>query len=508
MNVEAEIEPAPTQRELQHQAIAELGQIALQEGRFDELCESAVEAAARCLNVRFSKLLELNPEGQALTIRAGLGWKPGLVGRAAVPADIGSQAGYTLLTSDTVVVRDFGFETRFEAPSLLREHGIRCGASLIVGPVGEPWGVLGVHESEPGRCNFDRYDVDFLQSIANILWLHIRNERSRKTVERDQDALRAFANAMPLLFFILDRAGRYEFMNEAYRDIGVDPVASIGRHSSDVIGPDAFARFEPNLQRALAGEVARFENVLTTETGEPRSVLVTCVPRTSRSGEIDGFYGAVIDITERKQREESLALLSAELDHRVKNVFALVTTLARLASRSASDVDAYCAAFEGRLQSLAAAHELIAESRWTGMSLRSLVRTELAPFKSEEERRWSVSGPYVRLPVFVVQPLALALHELTTNAVKHGALSVPEGTLSVRWSLTPDGDLSFVWGEDGLAGITPPERTGFGTRVLAQVLETQLEAQIDLDYRETGLVARILVPRSVIEGVEDGKSQA
>jgi two-component system, chemotaxis family, CheB/CheR fusion protein len=269
----------PSQRELQQSAVAELGQLALAGCPFDMLCDRAVSDLARHLDVRFVKLLELDREGRFLTIRAGCGWKPGLVGTAQVPADSGSQAGYTLGTADTVVVQDFRTETRFAPPKLLTDHGILCGVSVIVGPLDDPWGVLGVHESDPALCGFTRPDIDFVRSVANILWLYLKNERTRGEVERERAALRSFADAMPSLFSIVDSTGHYEFVNRAYAIHGIEPASIVGRSVADVVGEDQYRKLRPHMDQALAGNVVSFETALALATTGPRDFLVTYAPR-------------------------------------------------------------------------------------------------------------------------------------------------------------------------------------------------------------------------------------
>lgn len=618
----------PSAREVQQQAVADLGQLALEGCPRDVLFAHAMSDLARGLDLRYVKLLELTPDRNNLIVRAGIGWRPGVVGTAVVPADARSQAGFTLLSEDTVVVRDFRTETRFRAPKLLTDHGIRCGASIIVGPLHDPWGVLGVHESDVGRCGLDRHDINFVRSVANVLWLFLRNEKSQRETERERRALRSFADAMPIMFSIVGKDGRYEYVNEAYRAFGATPDAVVGRHVSDLLDAEAFRKVKPHMDRAMAGDVVSFENRINVRSGVERDVLVTFAPRLSGAGEPNGYYGAVVDIsdqkrrqreilertqqyraiadsipygiwtcdatgrltyvsdsfldlvgmsfeaaadfgwvsklipgsaetaraawndcvarrgnwecehrfvgsdgrhydilaiarpvfdeagellsyvglnldiTERKQREETLALVSAELDHRVKNIFSLVITIARQASGSAMTLDDFRRGFEGRMRALASAHQMIAEGGWEGMSLKSLVETELAPYGSTDRRTWRIEGPDILLPVRTVQPLALAIHELATNAAKYGALKDVTGGLSVTWTDQPDGGVDILWEETGLTGIVAPDKAGFGSRVLKQVLVMQLGADVAVDFREIGLRVRIGLSGRSVDGDE------
>jgi two-component system, chemotaxis family, CheB/CheR fusion protein len=298
---------APSQRELQQQAVADLGQLALEGCSEDRLFDQAVSDLARCLDLRFVKLLELAPDRSHLTIRAGVGWKPGLVGRATVPADAGSQAGFTLLREETVIVRDFREERRFAPPALLVDHGILSGASIIVGPVHDPWGVLGVHESDLDRCSYDRHDVDFVRSVANILWLYLRNEATRAEAEaRERNALRSFADAMPIYFAIVDADGRYEFVNQAHRDLGADPRRLVGRHVAEALDHGAYARAEPHMRRALGGDAVTFENRLRLLRRGRAGRAHDLRPRLTADGRTSGFYAAAVDISDQKRRQREI----------------------------------------------------------------------------------------------------------------------------------------------------------------------------------------------------------
>ncbi len=151
----------------QQAAVAELGLQALAGADLDALLTEAVALAARTLGVELCKVLELSPEGDRLLLRAGVGWKSGLVGSATVETDHGSQAGYTLVSAGPVIVDDLGAETRFAGPQLLRDHGVVSGISVVIAGERGPFGVLGAHTAT--RRAFTEHDANFLQAIANVL---------------------------------------------------------------------------------------------------------------------------------------------------------------------------------------------------------------------------------------------------------------------------------------------------------------------------------------------------
>ncbi|MBC4017922.1 HigA family addiction module antidote protein [Siccirubricoccus deserti] len=204
------------------------------------------------------------------------------------------------------------------------------------------------------------------------------------------------------------------------------------------------------------------------------------------------FLAVLTDVTERKAAEERQALLAREVDHRAKNVLAVVQAMLRLTPRN--DAAAYARAVEGRVRALAQAQTLLAEDRWSGVDMRALVQGELAIFIVGQ--RAELDGLPVKVPAGAAQPIAMALHELAMNAVKHGALSVPEGRVSVSWTLVPaSGTLRLRWAEaDGPAVAGPPGRRGFGMRVLEGTVRRQLGGTISLGWEAAGLVCEAELP--------------
>ncbi|RUO98011.1 HWE histidine kinase domain-containing protein [Hyphomicrobium sp.] len=179
--------------------------------------------------------------------------------------------------------------------------------------------------------------------------------------------------------------------------------------------------------------------------------------------------GTILDITERKSAESHQQLLMAELDHRVKNILANVAAIARLSSTNAVSVESFASALDGRIHAMSSAHDLLRQSSWTGVDLHELVQGALAPFRSRSSNDIVIEGDRIRLTSKFGQSMALVLHELVTNAVKHGALSSSGGTVNVSWSrvATVDGEkISFSWQERGGPRCALPERRGFGLAVI------------------------------------------
>jgi two-component sensor histidine kinase len=212
--------------------------------------------------------------------------------------------------------------------------------------------------------------------------------------------------------------------------------------------------------------------------------------------------GIVADITERKDAEEHLKLLMREIDHRAKNLLTVVQAVAR---QTAGEVapKVFAERFSQRLAGLAASHDLLARSQWKGVDAAELVRSQLTHFGPLIGTRVRFEGPRLRLRASAAQSLGMALHELATNAIKHGALSTREGSVDIRWSMVGEGaetDFTMTWSEQGGPVPKPPAHRGFGHTVVVQMVEYTLEARVRLEYGAAGVVWALLAPAERVLG--------
>jgi two-component sensor histidine kinase len=212
-------------------------------------------------------------------------------------------------------------------------------------------------------------------------------------------------------------------------------------------------------------------------------------------GKLVYFFASQKDMTiEREERERKLSelRLMREVDHRAKNVLALVQGIVRM-SRTDS-IEGYAAAVQGRVEALARVHGVLPERRWRDVSLLTLVRAKVEPFGS---RQVTIDGPHVELPSSVVQPIALLIYELIANAAQHGALSVFGGRVSINWSEDASkNQLVLRWREEG--GPPPAERRreGFGFTLMSGIVELQLQGSKKLDWSAAGLAGEFVIPIS------------
>ncbi|HEY1981284.1 MAG TPA: HWE histidine kinase domain-containing protein, partial [Xanthobacteraceae bacterium] len=180
-----------------------------------------------------------------------------------------------------------------------------------------------------------------------------------------------------------------------------------------------------------------------------------------------------------------------EVDHRARNALAVIQSIIRLTR--AKTVDDYVQAIEGRIKALARAHTLLSDSRWHGADLATLVADEMAPYRAGDKVK--CGGPDISLQPATAQGLALALHELATNAAKHGALSSPGGKITLDWQLESDA-LTLYWTENGGPRIAQPSQRSFGLKVIAASIEQQLGGKASFDWNPNGLRAAFSIPRS------------
>ncbi|SDR64300.1 PAS domain S-box-containing protein [Rhizobiales bacterium GAS113] len=207
------------------------------------------------------------------------------------------------------------------------------------------------------------------------------------------------------------------------------------------------------------------------------------------------FKGLTLDITERKRAQEHQDRLVAELDHRVKNVLARVAAVAMFTHEGSSSMDDFVQALNRRIQSMADAHALLSQSRWRGVRLTDLVHSQLAPYATNANM--TIAGPDITLTAGATEAVAMVLQELVTNAVKHGALSTPDGRVSLSWD-RPDGDaaahLAMVWRELSGPPIVAPIQSGYGTNLIRDLIPHELGGKVGLVFASRGVCCRIEIP--------------
>ena len=276
---------------------------------------------------------------------------------------------------------------------------------------------------------------------------------------------------------------------------GVTPgeFAVTPEHFKVLILPEDWEQLQRGMQNLLDhGEPHHGEFRIRRPNGEVRWCASTAAATKDRNGKVVRISGVTMDITERREAEERQAMLAREVDHRAKNAMAIVQSIVRLTK--AGSISSYVSIIEGRIKALSRAHALLSSSRWQGADLDKLADDELAPYRSSLTDRISISGPKVTLEPTKAQTLALALHELATNAAKYGALSTASGKLALSWEVDPD-TLTIHWQETAGPETHKPTVTGFGTQIITGSIERQLGGKTQFEWRPSGLRCTFTVPR-------------
>jgi PAS domain S-box-containing protein len=266
-----------------------------------------------------------------------------------------------------------------------------------------------------------------------------------------------------------------------------------------LVHPDDVGRLEEEHQQAVERRRREFVSefrIVRANDCQTRWIETRNAVAYDDAGHPLRMTGVSIDVSERKQSENHQALLIAELDHRVKNVLACVTAIAHHASLGTRTTDEFLPALGGRIQSLANAHALLSNSRWQGVDLTELVRTVLAPCGNGGNT--VIEGPDLGLAPDAAQAMAMALHELATNAAKYGALSNRIGQVSVRWRRQSNGGelpgLVLEWRETGGPPVGPASVSGYGTSVIRDIIPYELGGSVDYVHAPNGVRCRLRVP--------------
>jgi PAS domain S-box-containing protein len=244
------------------------------------------------------------------------------------------------------------------------------------------------------------------------------------------------------------------------------------------------------VHEALAGKsIHRLEAALDQE-GRPRQhFLVSAGPLRDRAGEPIGCILTLTDITERKQAEVHQTMLVAELNHRVKNILAVVQSVASQTVASTPSVGQFRTAFEGRLRAISLAHDILTQLRWGQVDLEHLVERSLAPYGGGGRVAWT--GPTLLLPAQNVVSLAMVLHELSTNAAKYGAFSNGGGRVEIAWHRLDGAMAELVWSEHEGPRLAGEPVSGFGSKLISRVMSYDLQGSAKMRYEPEGLICRL-----------------
>lgn len=304
-----------------------------------------------------------------------------------------------------------------------------------------------------------------------------------------EELCRAVAENSPAMLWMGDQNGKCVFLNQAQRDFwGVDPQDLSTFNWGETTHPNDLQKLAEPFVKAMAEQVpfsveARYRRA----DGEYRTLRTQARPRFDLEGRFLGMTGVNTDITDQLRAEEHTRLLMGELNHRTKNILSVVQAVARQTARNTSPQD-FIRTFGDRLLGLAASNDLLLRNDWTGVDMGELAEAQLSHLADLIGPRIVLSGPPLKVAAAAAQTLGMALHELSTNSLKYGALRNEKGRIDLRWSRSGDNEAPFTlsWVESGAGPACEPSEKGFGHSVIVDMVAAALDAEVDVAFAEDG----------------------
>lgn len=351
---------------------------------------------------------------------------------------------------------------------------VNNSVSVIRRPDGEPFGVLAVALDVTGRRRAEE-ELRASEARYRTIFEQANDFLVTTTIEQQITSVNPAVSAA----------------------LGYTADEMVGRHVRDFIDPDQYEITRAAVQQKLIeGGTTRFTLKVRAKDGRERIWEINSWLSLDEQGQPQGLHAIGRDMTEAKRSETHLRLLIDELNHRVKNMLAIVQGIAQQSFKGQVDPAAARRAFEGRLAALSNAHNLLTREHWGAVSMTQIISDAVAPHGGDAGL-FELEGPDMAIQPKTAISLALAIHELATNAVKHGALSRPEGRVRIRWGHSEANGVprfSLVWEESGGPEVQAPTRRGFGTRMIERGLASELGGTVKIDFRREGLVCAVDAP--------------
>lgn len=493
-------------------ALADYGDLVLRVDDLQQILTEGCRLIAQALNTDLAKILEIEPDRTTALVVAGVGWMPDIIGKTRIKLNERSSESYALDKARPVITQDITKETRFEFPAFMRAHRIVALVNVpIFLPGGQAFGLLQVDAREPREFGDD--DIQFLRTYATILGPLIDRLRKVRELEANTESFR----------LVVDSARDYAILLTDPQDVITDWFAGaeaifgwaaheiIGQHSSVLFTEEDQQTGVPELETETARKLGAAPNVRWHRRKNGRRVFIEgqSVALRGSDGTLRGFMKIGQDTTERRRAQERQGILLAELQHRVRNVLAMVRSV--ISKGNGASVKEFRSNLEGRIMAMARTQALLTRGADVRVDLECLISDELLTHVVHEGQV-TISGSPVTLAPKAAEVLTLAIHELVTNALKYGALGQAEGRLDVSWSRKRDGDhdwLYLIWQEHGVqvAAAAPP-RIGFGTELITKRVPYELRGRGSVDFEPGGARCTISFPLLPGESIFQSDSPA
>lgn len=432
--------------------IAKFGLEAISEKNIDKLFNKATTLLAEILDVEFTKVLELLPNKRLLKLRAGNGWHNGLVGKATVENNKNSQAGFTLLKTNPVIVENLKTETRFEAPKLLADHDVISGMSVIIPGKNTPFGILGAHTKE--YRIFSKDDINFLQSIANILADVIVRNSTEKELRESEEKYRTLTE-QSLLGTLIISNDRIIFANKGVSNIlgfSINELLSWDINSiSQYIHPDDLKKTVDNYNKILNENITSIQMEIRMKKKDDDFIHTRQYLKEIEFQGRSALHINIIDITEQKKNEyllesslEEKEILLKEIHHRVKNNLQVISSLIVLQEQYIKDEDILhiFKDFQNRIKTMALIHQTLYNSeRLNKIDLskyiQGLVNDLLKAYSANPKQiKLKLNIEDFDLSLDEAMSCGLIINELVSNSLKHAFSNNEEGIIVVTLKKT------------------------------------------------------------------------
>jgi PAS domain S-box-containing protein len=483
--------------------LQEISTLLIQEGNLDALYERVLDAAISLMLADMGSMQKYDPEQDKLRLLASRGFRSESVAFwEQVNRDSKTSCGMALSVGRQVSVPDIecsDFMAGSADLKVARRAGIRAMHSTpLVSRSGRLLGMISILWGKPHYPT--EHELRTLDVLARQAADLIERVQVETALRESEQRLRWLASIVESSYdaIISTDIGRTitTWNNAAERLFGYASSEVIGRPIAILIPPDRHDEEGAIVQRIRCGErIENYETVRLRKDGSSVDVSLTISPVKDAEGKIAGGSAIHRDITERKRAGEREKVLMAELNHRVKNVLARVDMVAMSSRKGSSSIDEFIRSLKGRIQSMAAAHALLSQKGWHDVGLEALVHSQLAPYAADGNI--AIHGMDVMLSAPAIQAMGMVLHELVTNAAKHGALSVPTGRVTVSWDRKPNGhaaNLVFAWREVGAPRTAVEAKSGYGTRLIRELVPHELGGRVDLEFTAEGVSCRIEFP--------------
>jgi PAS domain S-box-containing protein len=451
-------------------------------GHFDELCEAArVLMRSDCASIQ-----AYDEASSRLKLVGHVGFHPDSADFWEwVDAGVGSACGRALSTGERVIVPDIDvFEANpLDVEALHRSSIFSVQSTPLVARNGEVVGMMSTHwhqRNVPTDATYHFFDI-----LARLAADFIVRVRAEAALRESEERFLQFANASRSALWIRDaETFAFEFVSPSVKDIyGVAPedLMRDERLLGAVILPEEREEVSERVRRISNGEtIAQEYRILRATDRTFRWVRSTGFPLYGEKGKVERIGGIAEDVTETKMAVEHQGVLLAELQHRVRNIMAMIRSTAVRSADGATGVEDYKISLAGRLLALSRVQTLLTRHANAGGSLRGILESEIGA-QAHSENQYELTGPDIMLSPKAVEVLTLAFHELSTNALRYGALSVSGGKVTVTWTLFEKREkpwLAMDWAEDGAPSRPPPTRRGFGSELI--------EGKIPYELRGSG----------------------